>query len=240
MAADDRCKVIFVGNGSVGKTSLIRRVTSEGFERVYRQTIGADFFERRSELGGGCQVAVELWDIGGQGLQSKMLSTYLSGAKGVFLCYDMTDAESFRDVEFWLERVREHAGKPVIYLLGNKADLLRERRVSESEHAAFIARNGLHGGVMVSARSGDLVLRTFYELAGRASGHPLSERELSFYDRVVEARVDRGDDAAADEAADDPALRKVMEEDAAAERRRAAAIARAAAAPEPQPCCALA
>lgn len=83
------CKLLLVGNGSVGKTSLIARFVENGFTKVYKQTVGLDFFEKKIAFRDQ-QVCLQLWDIGGQSLNSKMLSQYLQGAHIICFCYDVT------------------------------------------------------------------------------------------------------------------------------------------------------
>lgn len=196
-ATDRVCKVILLGNGSVGKSSIIARFVADGFQRQYKQTIGVEFFEKRVYLRGDKAMLLQVWDIGGQSFGSKMLGPYVFRSDGVFLCYDITDADSFQDVSNWLEFVQRSvsagvagagartAAMPKLYLLGNKVDLVHLRRVSEEEHAQFIERHGLAGGFFVSARNGDRVMRMFYQAAGEIAGAPLSSFELSYADKVV-------------------------------------------------------
>ena len=66
-------KVVVLGNGTVGKTSLIMRFCEDHFARSYKQTIGVDFFVKRLELPGDINVALQIWDIGGQSIFSKMI-----------------------------------------------------------------------------------------------------------------------------------------------------------------------
>ena len=84
-------------------------------------------------------ISFNVWDIGGQQLSSKMLPKYIYGANVVFLCYDVTDPQSFQDVDDWLGLVRRTfatAGKalPTTYLVGNKIDLLHLRKIRETVH----------------------------------------------------------------------------------------------------------
>jgi GTPase SAR1 family protein len=58
-------KVVVLGNGTVGKTSLIMRLCEDHFGKSYKQTIGVDFFVKRLELPGNVNVALQVWDIGG-------------------------------------------------------------------------------------------------------------------------------------------------------------------------------
>ena len=104
------CKSVILGNGSVGKSSILSRFTENGFARVYAQTTGCDFFEKRLAIRGDKTVVLQLWDIGGQSIASAMLSKYLHDAQVVLLAYDTTDPQSFADLEDWLEMVRKSCG----------------------------------------------------------------------------------------------------------------------------------
>ena len=84
-------KVVVLGNGTVGKTSIIMRFCEDYFARSYKQTIGVDFFVKRIELPGDVHVALQIWDIGGQSIFSKMIGTYIFEANAVVLAYDITN-----------------------------------------------------------------------------------------------------------------------------------------------------
>lgn len=84
-------KVVVLGNGTVGKTSLVMRFCEDHFGKSYKQTIGVDFFVRRLELPGDVNVALQIWDIGGQSIFSKMIGTYIYEANAVVLTYDITN-----------------------------------------------------------------------------------------------------------------------------------------------------
>ncbi|GLE09638.1 hypothetical protein PINS_up021375 [Pythium insidiosum] len=74
-------KVIILGDGAVGKTSIAMRHTEDNFSNVYKQTIGLDFFLKRLVLPGDTQVTLQIWDIGGQSIGGKMLKNYIFGAQ---------------------------------------------------------------------------------------------------------------------------------------------------------------
>ena len=84
-----------LGNGTVGKTSIIMRFCEDYFGRSYKQTIGVDFFVKRLELPGDVNVALQIWDIGGQSIFSKMISTYIFEANAIIFAYDITNQQSF-------------------------------------------------------------------------------------------------------------------------------------------------
>ena len=126
-------QVILLGDGTVGKTSICHRFTNDTFQREYKQTIGLDFFLKRFELEGDVQVALQVWDIGGQSIGSKMLGNYIYGSHAIIFAYDCTNFQSFTNVEDWHKLVSQvFAGKsaPAMVLMANKVDMGHLRAVS--------------------------------------------------------------------------------------------------------------
>jgi hypothetical protein len=72
-----------------------------------------------------------------------------------------------------------------IYLLGNKMDLITARQVTQEAHTGFIAEHGLNGGMWVSARSGEALMRSFYMAAMEVAGLPVTEQDLAVHDKVL-------------------------------------------------------
>ncbi|KAH8095399.1 GTPase [Aureococcus anophagefferens] len=225
---DRQCKIVLIGDGSVGKSSLIARFRTEGFAPHYAQTIGVDFFEKRLELRGSQAVKLQIWDIGGQSIHSKMLPKYLYKAAVVLIVYDLTNSESLLNVDDWLAALRkvfvdkytgEKLRMPHTYVVGNKADLLQHRQVTDSDHVRFWQERRLEGGFLTSARSGENVAKAVYATAAHAVGVDLTAYELAFHDRVLN-KVDvasAGDAAAGGRTAD---ADRIEEEDRLAELRK--------------------
>ena len=119
-------KIILLGNGTVGKTSIIHRFWEDYFAKSYKQTIGVDFYVKRLELPGDVFTTLQVWDIGGQSIFGKMTPTYIYEANAVIFVYDITNHQSFTDIEDWLQLViKTFDGKelPFMALMGNKIDL---------------------------------------------------------------------------------------------------------------------
>ena len=76
----------------MGKTSIATRFSQDSFAQQYKQTVGVDFFMRKLTLPGK-EIALQMWDIGGQSIGSKMVGNYIGGAHAVLLCYDITNYE---------------------------------------------------------------------------------------------------------------------------------------------------
>ena len=72
-----------------------------------------------------------------------------------------------------------------IYLLGNKIDLITARQVTQEAHTGFIAEHGLSGGMWVSARSGEALMRSFYMAAMEVAGLPVTEQDLAVHDKLL-------------------------------------------------------
>ena len=76
-------KVVVLGNGTVGKTSLINRFINDDFAKSYKQTTGLDFFLKRLELPGNINVSLQVWDIGGQSIFQKTIPMFIHDANAV-------------------------------------------------------------------------------------------------------------------------------------------------------------
>ena len=194
MALDRQCKIVLIGDGSVGKSSLIARFRTEGFAPRYHQTVGVDFFEKRLQLRGAQGVRLQIWDIGGQSISSQMLPKYLYRSQVVLIVYDLTSFTSLENCDDWLAAVKRaftdkhtaQVGKlPDIYLVGNKCDLLSLRQVTDERHADFWRGRGLSGGYLASARSGENVARAVFQACAHAMGVDLTAHELAFHDKVL-------------------------------------------------------
>uniref|UniRef100_A0A3B3SK58 RAB28, member RAS onco family n=1 Tax=Paramormyrops kingsleyae TaxID=1676925 RepID=A0A3B3SK58_9TELE len=159
---DRQLKVVLIGDGASGKTSLATRFAQEAFGKQYKQTIGLDFFLKRITLPGNLNVTLQVWDIGGQSIGGKMLDKYIYGAQGVLLVYDITNYQSFENLEDWLgmvKKVNEDSDvQPVVALVGNKTDLEHMRTVKADRHQRFCQENGTLS-LFVSAKTGDSVGR---------------------------------------------------------------------------------
>ena len=214
---DLTCSLSIIGDGSVGKSTIIAAFRAEGFHAVYKQTIGCDFYEKQLKLRGESYVSLKVWDIGGQSIHSKNLNTYLQHSSAILLIYDVTNRESFANLDDWLAQARKCSKTQNIYLLGNKVDLIGQRQVTQKEQEKFVAENNLQGSMFGSAKTGENVVKMFYKIAGEVVGVRLTEYELAFHDKVLTAHINTSDtrdnerNAWADE---------IEREDLAAEQRK--------------------
>eukprot|EP00051_Salpingoeca_urceolata_P000913 m.37220 g.37220 ORF g.37220 m.37220 type:complete len:226 (+) comp11084_c0_seq3:308-985(+) len=191
-AAVRTLKLVLIGDGSSGKTSIANQYTQASFGKSYNQTIGLDFYQKRVEFSGEKLVTLNIWDIGGQSLAGKMIDTYLENADGVLLVYDLTNLNSFENLDDWLVRVRKlFKGKPnfpKLALVANKSDLSHMRAVSPAKHQAFVKENDCLE-FTVAAKSGDQLAFMFKRVAGEITGYKLTKAELQQEQLIVPATI---------------------------------------------------
>jgi len=76
-----------------------------------------------SAAGSDINATVQLWDIGGQTIGSKMIQNYIYGANAVLLAYDITNYQSFQNLTDWMTLVKrafDGSPLPLIVLVGSK------------------------------------------------------------------------------------------------------------------------
>nr|MDO8075923.1 GTP-binding protein [Candidatus Freyarchaeota archaeon] len=158
-------KIIVIGDGAVGKTSLTIRFAHGYFKEDYKMTIGVDFAVKTVTVDtrGGVRVAkLQIWDTGGQERFSYIRPLYYRGAMGGLLVFDVTKRESFEHLDGWLEEVGRHCSSIPMIMVGNKTDM-PGRAVSVEEALEFaINRNMLY--FETSAKEGTNVESAFGDL----------------------------------------------------------------------------
>ncbi|TSN48479.1 Ras-related protein Rab-23 [Bagarius yarrelli] len=131
-------KVVVVGNGAVGKSSMIQRYCKGIFTKDYKKTIGVDFLERQIVVNDE-DVRLMLWDTAGQEEFDAITKAYYRGAQACVLVFSTTDRESFEAISSWKEKVEMEVGDIPTVLVQNKIDLLDDT-VIKNEEAEGLAK----------------------------------------------------------------------------------------------------
>ncbi len=128
-------KVVIIGDGAVGKTSLCRRFLWKTFTHEYKQTIGADFYvylwdTYLEELNVRVDVKWILYDLAGQFVTfQEIRPQFYMGARAALVVFDISRPETFKSVPIWIyEYWKNVSGRNMIekrplVLVGNKIDL---------------------------------------------------------------------------------------------------------------------
>ena len=166
-------KLLLIGNSSVGKSSLLFRFVENVWDDSFVPTIGVDFVSKKYfyiyiyiqklktlEVNGK-KVKLQIWDTAGQERFKNITASYYRGGNGVLVVYDITDRESFENLNSWLIEIEKNANKNVYKLLiGNKCDLEEKRKVSYQEGKDFAESNGMKF-IETSAKTASKVQEAF-------------------------------------------------------------------------------
>jgi len=130
-------KIVIIGDAAVGKTSLIRRYTTDSFEKDYISTLGMQF-SKYEELVEGEKVELLLWDLAGQDSFSTMRDKFYKGSSGAIVVFSLApeELETYEHIDRWLSNIREGCGNIPIILFGNKADLVDQNALATSPNYA--------------------------------------------------------------------------------------------------------
>ena len=129
-------KITIVGNGSVGKTSLIHRFCDESFQKTYLATVGVDITTKAVDLDPIYDKTITLvfWDIAGQERFKNHRSVFYKGTKGVIMVCDSTNLASVETLPDWHEEVKKSCGEDIpTILLVNKIDLTDQRKINQEQ-----------------------------------------------------------------------------------------------------------
>ncbi|XP_073676830.1 ras-related protein Rab-41 isoform X2 [Garra rufa] len=162
-------KLVFLGEQSVGKTSLITRFMYDSFDNTYQATIGIDFLSKTMYLEDRT-VRLQLWDTAGQERFRSLIPSYIRDSTIAVVVYDITNLNSFQQTSKWIDDVRTERGSDVIIMLvGNKTDLADKRQVSV-EAAEKKARELGVMYIETSAKAGYNVKQLFRRVAAALPG----------------------------------------------------------------------
>ena len=151
-------KIVLIGDTSVGKSCLLTRFADDQFTENYVTTIGVDF-RFKTMIVMDKIIKVQVWDTAGQERYRSITNTYYRGAKGILIVFDLTNPESFNNIENWINEVTVFTGKDVIIMcLGNKSDLKKE--INKNTIDEFKKKTKLEI-INVSAKTGDGVEDAF-------------------------------------------------------------------------------
>ncbi len=157
-------KVAVVGDGRVGKTSLIKMFTQNSFEKEYIKTIGAQL---STYIGDIDEEIIKLlfWDIAGQDSFHFLRPSFFNNSKAAVIVYSLEEnklgRESFKHIQDWYEDITKYCGIIPIVVFANKVDLVDESDLDTSEIQGIINENNFLGSYITSAKTGKGVIEAF-------------------------------------------------------------------------------
>ena len=159
-------KVLVAGAGGVGKTTLLHRVVHGKFIEDTKITIGVEFFLLNMPVN-SVECSLQLWDFGGQERFRFMLDSYVMGAKGALLLYDMTRMKTLDKLQEWVGICRRHDPNLPILFVGTKLDRLEDISVPDDYASEFLEPLNLFDHIKISSKTGENIMGAFERIVKR-------------------------------------------------------------------------
>jgi len=161
-----RYKLILLGNIDVGKTSLIIRFTEGKFSEEVTGEIDSKYRDLNID---GKTVRMIITDTAGQERFRTLTSSYYRNADAIIIVYDITDQESFTDVEGHITEGTRYSQRSEKFLVGNKVDLTNERVVDAASGKSLAEKHNILF-FETSAKTGQDVDTLFESVAKKLMG----------------------------------------------------------------------
>ncbi len=153
-------KLCLLGDGAVGKTSLVRRFVFDVFDDKYLMSFGTKVVKKTIEMD-DTELNLLIWDILGQRTQDSLHAAYYRGAVGAIAVCDFTRPDTMKNLAAWLGSFRTVVGDVPVLILGNKSDLDKRFTLAELEE---FGRSVGCDVIETSAKTGMNVESSFAEL----------------------------------------------------------------------------
>lgn len=136
-------KYIIIGDSAVGKSNLLLKYSHNKFNEDYQTTIGVEFGAKNLTLNNKTY-RIQVWDTAGQENFRSITRAYYKNSVCAMVVYDITNRDSFQNVQTWIEDCKNQCPKTVfLVLVGNKSDLEEKRVVSYNEAIDLANKNGM-------------------------------------------------------------------------------------------------
>ncbi len=159
-------KICLIGDGGVGKTSLIGRYVHNKFDNKYLKTIGTKISRKEicfecTESNVQIKLGALIWDIMGQkAFRGLLQDAYFHGANGLIAVCDLTQRQTLKSLNEWIDSIARIVGKIPTVILANKMDLANEQEFGVKE-LRYLAETLDAPFLLTSAKTGENVDEAF-------------------------------------------------------------------------------
>ena len=196
-------KIVVIGDANVGKTNIIRRIIGEDF-REMESTIGVEFMyiniKNIDKSDTSKSLSIQIWDTSGAERYKAITTNHIRGADGAYIVYDLSNQSSFNNLKYWYNCIKDAADEDIIiYLIGNKSDLIYEegRAVKKMDAIDFVNKYKLQGYAECSAKNNENIQETFkifYNLLYNKNKNKIKEKNKDKLDLMTKKQNEKKND----------------------------------------------
>ena len=165
-----RFKVSVIGDGGVGKTLLLKKVTQGSFKKDYVKTIGAQFSVYDREIGID-KVRLIFWDIASQDQFHFLRPSFFNNSKAVIIVYslenNLTGIQSLTHISKWNDDIKKFCGDIPIVLFGLIPNLTYDNNIYNSDIREIASKYNFISYYITTINSIFIVIQAFNELIDR-------------------------------------------------------------------------
>jgi small GTP-binding protein len=158
-------KTIVIGDSGVGKSCLTVQAVHNKFEELYRATVGFEFMSFNIRIN-KVVIKLQIWDTCGQEVYKSLITGLYRNSSLAIIIYSVANKNSFQHVENWIKDLKLNSNKNIkIILVGNKCDLVKERKISYEEGENLKRKHKLDYFIEASAKTGNNAKNILIEAA---------------------------------------------------------------------------
>ncbi|CAD8195891.1 unnamed protein product [Paramecium octaurelia] len=183
MTHDYLFKYILVGDPGVGKTSVMLELVGKRFGQVQKDPLGEEFGTKFIQID-DLQIKLQLWDDLWSLRYKSIPTSFYRPAAGVLVVYDVTERQSFKNAELWIQEVKDQGSQTMIMILvGNKTDLESKRQVATEEGQQLATEQNILF-IETSAKAGYHVDDTFFMISKEII-QKLKSNQIDLLNKVI-------------------------------------------------------
>jgi len=129
-------KIILIGRYGVGRKSIINRIFNKEFDKEYTPTMTIDINFLQIKVNDKI-IQIDFWDSCGNEKFTRCIPNLFRNVSLAIIVYAINDKKSYEDVQDWYNIIKEYSFDSIIFLIGNKNDLEKEREVTIEEGEQF-------------------------------------------------------------------------------------------------------
>ena len=129
-------KIIFIGRYGVGKTSIIHKLMNKKFDKEYEPTMSIDIKNIQVKINDKI-IQINIWDSCGNDKFALNTPNLFKNVSIAIMVYAINDIKSYEELKIWYNMVKEYSLDSIIFLIGNKNDLEKERIVKIEDAEEF-------------------------------------------------------------------------------------------------------